>query len=957
MAARIHSTQGVRRALMATAAAPLLIAVPAIAQDATTPAPAAQETPTDDAVADIVVTGIRQTLQTSIQQKRLETAIVDTLSSNEIGDLPALSVGEAIQTITGATTHREKGGASEIALRGLGSFLSNTTFNGRDASNGSGDRAVNFNQFPSELINGIKIYKSQQANLVEGGVAGTIELETLKPLDFNRRRIQAEIKTSYSPYQDRIIGSSAWGWRGTLSYVDQFDAGALGRIGITFGAQRNKTNNPEETVAGSSTWVACNPAIVAAAANCTEVSRQQAAAGTPFYLQPNAITYRQISERDQRDAVFGAIQWQPSSTIDVNLDVQYSNRDYSEDRSDLNLSETRFGLRNVVYDANHVVQSFTGLTSLESVGTLLERNEEYLGGGGNIEWQASDRLTISGDASYSRTVRTDVERSVRLRTDPFDIFNVRTPINNQRVPYTYEVKPGNFAPTITIDPRFNLNDPTLFSDDARFRRDELQRRNTIFGGRLDATYKLDGFLSSIAVGGRFSRLTYNDYDDRVEVTQDDRPLDAAVNIACRNGAFPQTDFLKAADGNTITSWATFDLLCQFANYPTAPKTRNADLRNVANRDVTENTYAGYVMGEYRGDIGNLPVRGNFGIRAVRSEVVSNGLRSDLNVVNNPDGTIRLVPTGAFETVTIENTTTRFLPSVNAVFEPRQDVQIRLAGYRGMSKPAPSALGAGRTIQLDDGTGFTDIADAIALINANGSPRLRPLMSWNVDAAVEWYPNRDSIVAATVYKKWFSGGFIPAVLNEDFTIGGQTSSVPVVQTQNSPDKSSVYGLELTLANRFSWLPAPLDGFGGKVSYNLAISDFENEDIRLGDLLNPVTGAITPGMIPPANLSGYSKHVVSAQLYYQWRGLNLQGVYNYRSNYYQDFVGGNSQLRYVRGNETFDLRASYDISKAVRVQVEAINIFDAPKVTDMPVQGSIRQYHYYGSRYFLGLRVRL
>ncbi|MHA6723967.1 TonB-dependent receptor [Sphingomonas sp. RS2018] len=944
-----------RRVLLASAALPLLIAAPAIAQDATVPT--TQDAPADDASADIVVTGIRRTLQTSIEQKKLETAIVDTLSSNEIGDLPALSVGEAIQTITGATTHREKGGASEIALRGLGSFLSNTTFNGRDASNGSGDRAVNFNQFPSELINGIKIYKSQQANLVEGGVAGTIELETLKPLDFNRRRIQAEIKTNYSPYQDRIIGSSAWGWRGTLSYVDQFDAGSLGRIGITFGAQRNKTNNPEETVAASSTWVACNPNIVAAAANCTEVSRAQAAAGTPFYLQPNAITYRQISESDQRDAVFGAVQWQPSPNLDINLDVQYSKRDYTERRSDLNLSETRYGLRNVVYDANHIVQSFTGLTSLESTGTILARDEEYLGGGGNIEWRPADRLTLTADVSYSRTIRTDVERSVRLRTDPFDVFNVRTPINNQRVPYTYEIKPGNFAPTITIDPRFNLNDPTLFSDDARFRRDELQRRNEIFGTRFDATYKFDGFLSSLAVGGRYSRLTYSDYDDRVEVTQDDRALDATVNVACRNGTFPQTDYLKSAEGNVINRWATFDLECQFARYPTAPKARNADLRNVANRDVTEDTYAAYIMGEYRGDLGSMPVRGNFGVRAVRTDVVSNGLRSDLNVVNNPDGTIRLVPTGNFDTVTIESSTTRFLPSVNAVFEPQQNVQLRVAGYRGMSKPAPSALGAGRTIQLDDGTGFSDVADAIALITANGSPRLRPLMSWNVDAAVEWYPNRDSIVAATIYKKWFTGGFIPVVLNEDFTIGGRDVSVPVVQTQNSPDKSSVYGLEVTLANRFSWLPAPLDGFGGKVSYNFAISDFENEDIRLGDVLDPTTGVVTPGMIPPANLSGYSKHVVSAQLYYQWRGLNVQGVYNYRSNYYQDFVGGNSQLRYVRGNETFDLRASYDLSKAVRVQVEAVNIFDAPKVTDMPVEGSSRQFHYYGSRYFLGLRVRL
>ena len=202
---------------------------------------------------DIVVTGIRQTIETSLAVKRQENAIVDALSSQDIGDLPALSIGEAIQTITGATSHQEKGGATEISLRGLGSFLAATTFNGREASNGSGDRAVNFNQFPSELINDIKIYKSQQASLIEGGVAGTIELGTLRPLDYKKRSIQVEVKANFNPYQDRIRGQGAWGWRGTASYVDQFDLGSLGDIGIALGFQRNEVNNPEETFAGSST--------------------------------------------------------------------------------------------------------------------------------------------------------------------------------------------------------------------------------------------------------------------------------------------------------------------------------------------------------------------------------------------------------------------------------------------------------------------------------------------------------------------------------------------------------------------------------------------------------------------------------------------------------------------------------------------------------------------------------
>ena len=955
---QIHVAQGVRKLLLASAALPFFAAFPAAAQDV----PPAPQGSADD--TEIVVTGIRETLQTSITQKKLETAIVDTLSSTEIGDLPALSVGEAIQTITGATTHREKGGASEIALRGLGSFLSNTTFNGREATNGSGDRAVNFNQFPSELISGIKIYKSQQANLVEGGVAGTIELATLKPLDTRGRRLQAEIKGNYSPYQDRITGSDATGYRATLSYVDQFDVGGLGRLGIALGVQRNQTNNPEETVALSTTWTACKTTVVVNA-NCTALTRAEFGQNLPFYLVPNSIAYRQISETDRRDAFFGALQWQPSSTLEFNFDIQYSDRNYVENRHDLNISEALFGLTNVVSTEDHVVTRLNGLSSLESTNSILARSEEYLGYGLNGTWSPSDRLTISADGSYSRTIRTDVERNARLRTDPLDVNGNRNffgtapfATTNMRVPYTYEVLPGNFAPTITIDPRFNLNNPALFWDDARMRRDENQRRNEIYAGRVDVGYDFDGLLSKISAGGRYVQLTYSDYDDRKEFNLNPAMAeDRRINELCRQGAFPQRDFLSAADGNTISSWATFDGDCLFREYTgSVDPGRNTDVRGVANRDVTEKTWAGYVMADYRGELGSLPIRGNFGVRVVNTEVVSNGLRSDLNVMTNPDGTIRLVATGNFQTVTIEDSSTRILPSVNAVFEPQRDVQVRLAGYRGMSKPAPSALGAGRTIALET-TNSTSVVDAISQITANGSPRLKPLMSWNVDAAFEYYPNRDTILATTIYKKWFSGGFIPVVIDEDFNIGGQTVSVPVAQTQNDSKQSTVYGVEVTAATRFSFLPEPLDGFGGKLSYNYAISDFENEDIRLGDSLDPTTGVVSPGIIPPANLSGYSRHVVSAQLYYQIGGLNLQSVYNYRSKYYQDFVGGNSQLRYVRGNDTVDLRASYDISKQARIQFEAINVFDSPKVTDMPVEGSIRQFHYYGSRYFLGLRVRL
>ena len=964
-----------RRALLASIAA-CAICAPAFAQDAQIPPdpsqppvqqPAANQPPAPETVQpapppaadngeEIVVRGIRETLQTSINQKKRETAIVDTLSTEEIGDLPALSVGQAIQTITGATTHREKGDASEIALRGLGPFLSNATFNGRDATNGSGDRSVNFNQFPSELVNNIKIYKSQQADLVEGGVAGTIDIGTLRPLAFGKRRIQAEIKGSYSPYADRIYDRSPFGWRGTLSYVDQYDLGGLGELGIAVGVQRNKTSNPEETFAASSTWTACQPTPVVLNNNCNEYTRDEYVTNPdqPFYLVPNSYTFRQITESDKRDAIFGAVQWRPSDKLEINLDGQYSNRTFIERRNDLVFSEARRSLTNVEFDENGVLLHAEGQSSIESTPVRLERAEEYLGGGLNVKWRPTDRLTISADGSYSRTIRLETERQVRLRTDALDANGVRTAINNQRIPYTYDLIGDNYAPTITVDPRFDLDNHLLFWDDARARRDQSRRFNKIVAGRLDATYELDGFIKSIAVGARLSELIFRDYDLRNEFNLNPaRTEDLRINQLCATD-FPQADFLSDAPGANIHHWATFDPICLMREYtgsedPGLPdETRSPD-----SRDVTEKTLAGYVMANYESTMGSTPIRGNLGVRLVQTRVTSKGLRSDLDVVDNGDGTITLEPNGNFESATIKAKSTRILPSVNAIFELRPDLLFRLAGYRAMSRPAPSALGAG--LKPDDGD-FDSIDEAIRRVTG-GNPRLKPLMSWNADAAIEWYPNRDSILALTAYYKRFSGGFIPVLVEEQLNIDGEDVVVPVTLIANSNEKSRIYGIELTAATRFSFLPQPLDGFGGKVSYNYADSNFKNYDISLGNKIDAESGEVSEGIIPPANISGYSKHVLSAQLYYENGPFSAQAVYNYRSNYYQDFVGGETQLRYVRANNTFDLRASFDITKNLQLRMEAVNIFNEPKVTDMPVHGSPRQYHFYGPRYFIGFRARM
>ncbi|MEM7458517.1 MAG: TonB-dependent receptor, partial [Pseudomonadota bacterium] len=195
----------------------------------------------------VTVTGTRQVIQDSIALKRSNTQIVDGLSADEIGDIPALSIGEALENVTGVASHRENGGATEVSIRGLGPYLSSTVVNGRAATNGSGDRSVNFSQFPSELINKLAVFKTQDASQIEGGVAGQIQLETLRPLDFGKQRFQFDLKGNYNPDQQNIDDSMAGdlGYRGTLSYVDQFEVNGLGEFGLSVGLQRSDISQPE----------------------------------------------------------------------------------------------------------------------------------------------------------------------------------------------------------------------------------------------------------------------------------------------------------------------------------------------------------------------------------------------------------------------------------------------------------------------------------------------------------------------------------------------------------------------------------------------------------------------------------------------------------------------------------------------------------------------------------------
>lgn len=1013
-------------------------ASPAFAQDQDE----GQESVTqDEADEGIVVTGTRAVVQGTIAEKRNATEVFDALSADEIGDIPALSIGEALETLTGAGSHREQGGATEISIRGLGPFLSSTVINGRVATNGSGDRSVNFSQFPSELFQKVGIYKTQAASYIEGGVAGQIVLETVRPVDYGKRRIQGEIKANINPDNLDIDSDQRFqdiGYRGTLSYIDQFDVGD-GELGISIGYQRNSTTNPEQEANVSNTIRACvvDPSTTSDGVfddgNCdtsgdTIAGLRDGTVTLPFVIARNSYALRSNITEDTRDAVFGAIQYKPTPDISINADFQYSKRLFAEQRSDLNFAEGRRideqdALNSIpgfdlIFTESGALRQFTSEQRIEAVSEYLERDEEYYGGGLSLDANLTDRLSISLDASYSQTQRIEEAVQIRFRTeDDEDIFGntgAFTPsvendgsTQDDRVENVIQIFQNGSEALNFVVQDFDVNDHNLFANDPRLRADlEQDRFNSIWAVRGDLNYEMDGFFNSLQLGTRYQELIYRDVPgaqngtSRFENTYNDTSGTGALAVAnqeCRT-SFPESGFLESVSGGnplitqvdstgavvaTSNTFATFDALCiarvleredpsglQFDEngdiiFPTG------EFDSIQNTDVTERSWAGYVQANFDSELGTTPIRGNVGVRVVSTTVLSRGFRAALDVVFTPGDPLDPADLGEFVLVqdnatlvsnVFENSYTEFLPSFNVVAELQPDLLARFAVYRSLSRPDPSDLGNGRFFSTNNDEFATEIealAGGIDQVTATGNPATEPLLSWNFDAGLEWYPNEDTILAFNAYYKSFNGGFETVGQLEEFTIGGQTVDLLVNQVQTNAETNTIAGIEITAAHRFSYLPAPLDGLGFKISYNYADSNFEFEDDTLGSITtinDDGTTSSSNGLIVPSNLFGFSEHVLSAQAYYEIGPFDFQGVYKFRSNYFQQFVSTPGRIRYVDDVGVFEARVSVNITNNVRFTAEGINLFNEPRTNFRGAPDDLGAVQVYGPRYFAGVRVR-
>ena len=423
----------------------------------------------------IEIRGMRGTMTRSLSEKKNNSAIVDAIAAADFGDLPGLSLSDVIENISGASGHRLKGSQNEISIRGLGSYWGYSTFNGRTITNAGPGRAVNFKKFPSSLVDKVTIYKSQQANLVEGGTSGTIEVGSLRAVDYGKSKTTVEAQAAYNDYYTAADNQSPWGNKFTLSTVQNFETESFGDMGFSLGYVQSNSANPEENYGSSTTLAACsfraadgsslttnngdnercgdrdlnssnnnmpdNDSMVSPGRSADLVTLGPNADPDRFgvngadhlakfdpdsiFFIPDDSYWRTGQDKDERQNIVGTFQWVPNDKWDINLDFATSRLEYTEDRMELAQERGKnLNPQSLLIDDNGNLLYEEGEGKLTLQGENRNQVDEYDGYGINVDFEPNDNLVLSFDGSYSKSYRYRLRQRAKFRHESTTAYSL-----------------------------------------------------------------------------------------------------------------------------------------------------------------------------------------------------------------------------------------------------------------------------------------------------------------------------------------------------------------------------------------------------------------------------------------------------------------------------------------------------------------------------------------------------
>jgi len=812
-------------------------------------ADAQQSTPAaGNTLEEVIVTGIRHSIETSIATKRESTSIVEVVSAEDIGKLPDTSIADSLARLPGLAVQRIDGRPAAISIRGLGEDYAGALLNGRQVVSSSEGRSAEYDQFPSELVNQVIVYKTVDAGVVGQGLSGTIDIRPLMPLGVDGRLISLSARAEQNGNGSlSSTGEGDRGYRFSASYVNKF---ADDKIGLALGyAHLDSPGQAKKYGAWAfgdynGQWGAGATGVPLAdgSGTCDVVSDPRPAQDCAVFQQ--GFESSATSSKQARDGAMAVVEFRPNDRFSSVVDLYYSK--FEQDRvghhwvGEVGLWSGGAQFSNVgtkVVDGNTIIDSGTvdGSQSL-----VYDKNWDRTDKIKSIGWrntlEFSDQWTGTLDVGYSRADRDETYIQSVAQANTTSSLNFS---NAGEADHTSWSTPQDLTdPSVVLltnDPNHNWSEmrtPTF--------KDEIK------SAQLSANRSLDwGWFSSLDMGVAYNQRDKNVSSDAFLLQLTDPTL---PGVAIPAGALRAPVTIDVAGiHQQVLSWDVPSIMNLYT-----VTLKDPWLAQTNKFDVHEKIKTAFLKLNIAATLGTMPVRGNVGVQFVDSDQNSNGFAWNDSGSGGPDG-------GAVLPVSGGATYSDVLPSLNLVVDLQQDLILRFGLGKTMARPRMDDMRAGA-----DQPALTEILNNPGFgtwsANGGGNPEIKPWRAKSVDLTLEKYFQQRSYIAIGGFLKKLDTFIYERTTKRDFSgftnynpnlVPGCDISQPdcdpnigTFTTQNNGSGGKVYGLEAAVSLDAGLLTPTLDGFGVFLSTsntkNSLPKDENGNEINLDGFSSTVNG---------------------------------------------------------------------------------------------------------------------
>jgi iron complex outermembrane receptor protein len=862
-----------------------------------------------NSVEEVVVHGYRASVRESLETKREAVGVEEVITAEDVGKFPDKNLAEALQRVPGVVTNREFGEGERINLRGTITSLTSATFNGHALSSAdwfildqqSATRSFNYLMFPADLIGKVEVQKTAQADVQEGGIGGTVNIQTRKPLDLDPLTAYASMEGAYTtsskkydPYAT-VLGS----WHD-----------ADGKFGLLVAGiyQERHIRRDGFEILGYETLASLRPGV------------------TDKTLLPTLIDAALFQQDRIRKGGNFDLQVKPTDQLEFNLNGFLS-----------------------IFDAENFNQSW-----------LVDPKRAYQNGGTITNGVVDHGAFVAGTIASANNGTSDFgvfydsfHRIAETKSHNIDLDTKYTPIENltlhldfgytdatgktdpQYFPefgapasFSYDLAHG--APKVTMLPNGNgttvdWTNPNSFVFDFA-NNDIVLNKDKESYLYLDAEEKLDlGVLKSVKFGFKGSNHERDASASFTTYSGFFKPINATPVSALYSGGQAPGDFLQnIAQSGSLTKFWMVDpakaqaILAQAVLNPGAARIPYPQ----GGFTAQEKTKGGYVMA----NLGGERWRGNAGVRFVHTDQITTGAAfvADTTLPG-------VIPNafGAFIETAAERTYNDVLPSLNLAYDVTNDIVARFGAAKVMSRPD-----------------YTDMAPRVilntgALTGTAGNPNIDPYRAKQADLSIEWYPNKDTAYALAFYYKKLDSFIVDKPTSQVLPFTGQSAPAAACTTvspnlfncpfainvRSNGGGGKLKGVELAITQPV-W-----GGFGLQANYTYSDATLDS-------------GAPFPGNSKNTyNFTGFfENNLVSARL--SW---------TQRSNFFVTF--DRTTNLYEGALTSLDAALSVNVTKNISVTAEAQNLTDAKVIQYSDVLSHPRAIYDNGRVYFAGVKLKL